>query len=74
MPLLVPTANNLKNDGAKRECWTLNPSATRLSHVRQFHFLGMMLGLSLRMANTIPLRLHPIVWKRIVGEEEPPPP
>jgi len=68
VPLLVQTANNLKNDGAKRECWTLNPSAKRLSHKRQFQFLGMMLGLSLRMANTIPLRLHPMVWKKIVGE------
>jgi len=69
VPILCKTANNKRNQGVLRECWTLNPAATRLGHSKQLQFLGQLIGLALRTTATIPLQLHPIIWKNLTGEE-----
>jgi len=69
LPLLCKTPNNRSHSGELRECWMVSPSATRASHKRMLQFLGQMIGLSLRTKGTIPLVLHPMVWKYLTGEE-----
>jgi len=68
VPVLVKTPNNRANTGDLRDCFTLNPAATGVGHQRQFHFLGMMIGLALRTKCQIPLLIHPVIWKRLCGE------
>jgi len=68
VPILCKTPNNKAHSGELREMWMLSPAATRVSHRRQLQFLGQVMGIALRTKATLPLTLHPTVWKYLTGE------
>ena len=66
LPLLVPTDNHRLDTGLLRECWTLNPSASKTSHVTMLRFFGRLLGLAIRSKGYMPLALAPTFWRQLV--------
>ncbi len=48
-------------------CFVLNPAASSPGHLRQFEFLGILIGCALRTHVLMPLELPQLVWKYLVG-------
>lgn len=67
--LLIPCGNQAANLGDNRDAWVINPQATSKKHLRKFHFIGCLMGMSLRTGILLNFNLAPMVWKRLTGDE-----
>ena len=71
LALLMPSRayedaqRDLQNHGAAvaHRCFVLNPASSSPAHLRQFEFLGILMGCALRTRVLMPLELPQLVWK-----------
>ncbi|KAH9577946.1 hypothetical protein LSM04_000370 [Trypanosoma melophagium] len=63
LPFFVPTANNVHNIGTCRDAFIPASSATSLSELSAFVFIGQLMGGALRSSEPLGLFLPPLVWK-----------
>jgi len=79
LPLFVRSQNAANNAGSHRDCVlpaghllrgledaALRPAAAPQVAARSFQFLGILMGVALRLQFPLPLRLPPIVWKLLL--------
>eukprot|EP00045_Choanoeca_perplexa_P017892 m.270728 g.270728 ORF g.270728 m.270728 type:complete len:4196 (-) comp17668_c0_seq1:27-12614(-) len=67
VPLLIKTPNALDDAGDNRDVYLLDPTANSSYHLELFEFLGILMGIAIRTASPIELRLAPCVWRQISG-------
>jgi len=65
--IFLPSPNQIATLGENRDAWVPNPDANSRAQLRQYEFLGKMMGLSLRTRNLLNLKFPSIVWKPLVG-------
>jgi hypothetical protein len=70
LPLLIPTENQRNVVGEKRDAFVLNHQSITDKELEQFYMMGIWVGNAIRTGQPLNLTLHPIVWKRLVGQEE----
>lgn len=68
LDLFIECGNKESNVGDNRDCWVINPRATSKKHLRKFHFLGCLMGMSVRTGILMNFNLAPMVWKRLTGD------
>ena len=73
-PLLLPCPNaQLASEqigiGQYRDKFMLNPAAKSATALKQYRFIGRVMGMALLSDSPLPLDLPPLVWKALVGEE-----
>lgn len=71
LPLLVPAPNARSRVGPCQERWLVRAAADSALHLDMFAFLGKLLGIALRGRHSLPLDLHPHVWRALVGAAAP---
>jgi hypothetical protein len=73
LPVLIPTENRRNNHGEMRHCYLLNHNCGRGEFASQememLYFFGILIGYGILSTNPLPLYLHPIFWKQVVGME-----
>ena len=69
LPLLIPSQNNKNNHGFNRDCWTINPTSKSSTHLEMYEFLGALMGTAFMSGSVIDMKLPPIFWKTLIGEE-----
>lgn len=57
LPLLISSPNRLHRTGMDQDCLIFNPMATKPLHLEMFKFLGNLLGIAMRTAKPVKLRL-----------------
>jgi hypothetical protein len=72
LPLFLPCPNGRNNMGYFRETFLPAPLPAKSSDLYQtrlsmYHFVGQVMGLSIRIKNYMSLRLPPWIWKAICG-------
>lgn len=66
--LLVPCPNSRTGKGMNLDKFVPNPTHTSPRLLRMFHFLGRVLGISMRFKMSLPAQLPSIVWKYLTSE------
>jgi E3 ubiquitin-protein ligase HERC2 len=69
LSLLVESANTRSHRGVCADCWVPNPAARSPTEREMLRFLGKLMGAAIRSKNYVSVRLPPLVWRRIVGQE-----
>ena len=69
VPLLIRSPNNRNELGQYRDRYVFNPSSTSPTHLQMYSFLGGLFALTFMTQQTISLKLPPIIWKQIIGDE-----
>ena len=69
LPLLVPTQNNKNKHGLYMDCWTINPASTTATHLEMYKFMGALLGMAFRSGTVMDMKLTPLFWKKLAGEQ-----
>ena len=59
--------NGSHASGSTQRCFVLNPGSSSPAHLRQFEFLGILIGCALRTHVLMPLELPRLFWKYLVG-------
>ena len=79
LPLFTPSVNAAGNTGTHRDCLVpvpgllaegqagAPPVVSRLA-VRCLEFLGMLMGVAVRVGFPLPLRLPPLIWRLLLGQ------
>lgn len=67
--LFVPVPNSRHNVGFNRDTFLPNPACQSAMHLRQFRFIGKLMGCGMRTSNPLGLDLPPLFWRRFLGEE-----
>jgi hypothetical protein len=72
LELLIPTPNYLDaqrtgNHVEANRAYALNPAASSPAHLRQYEFLGILIGCALRTHVLMPFNLPNTVWRFLVG-------
>ena len=67
LPLLVQTPNGRDDTGVNRDCFIINPAADSSLHLNMFRFLGVLMGIAVRMGSPINTNLASPIWKQLVG-------
>jgi len=67
--LLVPCPNARATQGLNLDKYVPNPAHTSPRLLRMFHFLGRVLGVSMRFKLSLPAQFPSIVWKNLTSEE-----
>ena len=67
VPLLIPTPNAKNEIGYNRDRFLFNPSLTSEEYLKQFKFLGILLGVAIRTKKPLDLYLAPVIWKQLAG-------
>ena len=52
---------------SSRDCLILNPALSSESHLNQFRFLGVLMGVAIRTGSPLSLNLAEPMWKLIAG-------
>ena len=70
--MLIPTPNYLDaqrtgNHVEANRAYALNPAASSPAHLRQYEFLGILIGCALRTHVLMPFNLPNTVWRFLVG-------
>ena len=63
LTLFIPTPNNREQIGLNRSAYVPRPSATSVSELNQYRFVGMLMGLAMRNGELLYLDFPSIVWK-----------
>lgn len=66
--LFILCPNGRKSFGRNRDKHIVNPSSKSDSHLEMFHFLGKILGWSLRSGHKLALNFAPIFWKGLIND------
>eukprot|EP01065_Artemidia_motanka_P041975 TRINITY_DN5535_c0_g3_i1.p1 TRINITY_DN5535_c0_g3~~TRINITY_DN5535_c0_g3_i1.p1 ORF type:complete len:2316 (+),score=648.89 TRINITY_DN5535_c0_g3_i1:54-7001(+) len=66
-PFFIPSPNQRSSSGTHCDCFVPRPSACTDVHLRQYEFLGRLMGGALRSNEPLSLYLPPLVWKGIAG-------
>jgi len=57
-----------------RHCYILNPNCgtgePAATEMEMLYFFGVLIGYGILSTNPMPLYMHPIFWKQVVGFEE----
>jgi len=67
--LLLPSPNARLGTGLNLDKYVPNPAHTSPRLLRMFHFLGRILGMSMRFKQSLPAQFPSIVWKYLTSEE-----
>ena len=67
-PLFIPVPNSRHMVGFNRDTFLPNPACLSPLHLRQYAFIGKLMGSGMRTANPVGLDLPPFVWRRFLGE------
>lgn len=74
LPILIPTENRKANHGEMRHCYVLNHECGKGQYAKNememLYFFGCLIGYGILSTNPLPLYLHPIFWKQVVGHGE----
>eukprot|EP01062_Namystynia_karyoxenos_P063113 TRINITY_DN55934_c0_g1_i1.p1 TRINITY_DN55934_c0_g1~~TRINITY_DN55934_c0_g1_i1.p1 ORF type:complete len:1846 (+),score=599.58 TRINITY_DN55934_c0_g1_i1:433-5538(+) len=66
-PLFIPSPNQRTAAGTHRDGFVPRPSAVSAANLRQYEFLGRLMGGALRSNEPLSLYLPPLVWKGVAG-------
>lgn len=66
-PLFLLCPNGKNSVGLNREKWIANPSCTDSRSLRQYEFVGVLLGIALRTKQTLALDFPASIWKRLLS-------
>jgi HECT-domain (ubiquitin-transferase) len=69
LELMVLSPNGRRNSGGNQDRFLPNPRMASPRVIPMFHFLGRLMGLSMRQRVFFAVMLPPLVWKMLVGEE-----
>lgn len=67
-PLFNLCPNGKNSVGLNREKWIANPSCTSSRYLRQYEFVGVLMGIALRSKQTLALDFPASIWKRLLAE------
>ena len=67
-PLFIPVPNSRHMVGFNRDTFLPNPACCASLHLRQYTFIGKLMGSGMRTSNPVGLDLPPLVWRRFLGD------
>lgn len=67
IPLFSRTPNGTANTGLNKDKYLVNPSSTTEDNLRQFLFLGILMGVAIRTRKPLDIHLAPPVWNKLVS-------
>ena len=68
LPFLLPVSESLPSHAAAADKFVLNSRRNSATDLKKFKFIGKLMGIAMRTANMLPLDLHPLLWKQLVGD------
>lgn len=71
LPVLIPTANKASSHGEMQHLYYLNHNCGKGTYANEememLYFFGILIGYGILSTNPLPLYIHPIFWKQVVG-------
>jgi hypothetical protein len=64
LSLFIPTRNNASSVGPEQDRVLPNCGCVGATHVAMYEFIGVLMGVALRLGFPLPLRLPTLVWKQ----------
>jgi len=68
LALLLRTPNHIRQDGDGQDLYVPNPEAHSKLELQMFEFLGIIMGMAIRMKFPLPFRLPSLAWKRVLNQ------
>ena len=68
LPFLLPVSESLPSHATAADKFVLNSRRNSATDLKKFKFIGKLMGIAMRTANILPLDLHPLLWKQLVGD------
>ena len=67
IPLLSKTPNGTTKSGINQDKFLINPSSSSDEHLKQYYFLGILMGVAIRTRKPLDIHLAPNFWTKLVS-------
>ena len=67
IPLLSKTPNGAANSGINKDKFLINPCSASEERLKQYLFLGILMGVAIRTRKPLDIHLAPSVWAKLVS-------